>query len=269
MDLKEDVHYPLSTCPSWVTNNSIVFQLSCGLLTLGFLIPHRGVLTSFVAHLLIALGHIIFSLWGVVFVCSPDILGWNLLFALLHFVHIGYFAWRLRPVFLSRELKDLYQVVFKPFAVSKREFRNLSQMGKIYTLKNGECYAEEGKTSTGNLSIILYGKVKVYCGGEYLHHILDKQFLDSPEWDAYDSNNQAEKFQVTLKATSYCKYLMWERETLQEYLDSDSFMKQIFINLIGHDVARKLTLLTERQWGHVGIKPDIRLSALEADTEHK
>ncbi|WP_411026474.1 hypothetical protein, partial [Salmonella sp. s54395] len=186
-------------------------------------------------------------------------------FFVIHFIHAGYFLWKLWPVALEMELSDLYTAVFKPFDVTKQEFIALCSMGKVCTLKNGECYAEEGVTPTGNLSVLLNGKVKVYCGGEFLHHIMEKQFLDSPEWDAFDNHLQADKFQVTLKSTTYCKYLTWQRETLQEYLKNNVFMRHIFLHLIGHDVSKKLTLLTERQWNRVGMKPDIRLSAFDAE----
>ena len=48
------------------------------------------------------------------------------------------------------------------------------------------------------LLIHWFNRVKVFCEGEFLHHILEGQFLDSPEWDSYEKNEKADVFQVSI-----------------------------------------------------------------------
>lgn len=152
-------HYKLSTCPIWsLADNRIFFQVGCAMFAIGFLIPHKSYLTSFLSHVFISLAHIVMTFWGLLYICSPDVFGWNLFFFILNIIHAGYYLWKVWPVALQRELTDLYTTVFKPFDVKKQEFIDLCNIGKVCTLKNGECYAEEGITSTGNLSVVLYGK---------------------------------------------------------------------------------------------------------------
>ena len=42
--------------------------------------------------------------------------------------------------------------------------------------------------------IFLFSSVNVLCNMQFLHHIQDKQFLDSPEFES--TSNAEEKFQV-------------------------------------------------------------------------
>lgn len=154
-----DPDYPLSSCPNWSFDyNRIYFQIGCALFAIGFLIPHKHYVTSLISHAFIAASHVVIVVWGIVHICSPDVFGWNLLFLLFNLVHGGFYLWKCWPVPLQRELTDLYTVVFKPFDVKKQDFVELCGIGKVCTLKNGECYAEEGITPTGNLSLVIYGK---------------------------------------------------------------------------------------------------------------
>ena len=75
---------------------------------------------------------------------------------------------------------------------------------------------------------------------------------------------------MTLTATTYCRYMSWQRDQLRSFLETQPYLKQVFINVIGTDITKKLYLLTERNLNHKGSRADIRLpsAAREASPNH-
>ncbi|XP_038079121.1 popeye domain-containing protein 3-like [Patiria miniata] len=257
-------------CAVWEPIQSIVFQVACLLFFLGYLAPSTGSAAMFVMHAFLSLGFITLSLWGLLYACAVDIFVWNLVFCILNICHAGYLGYQVRPIRFTREERDLYNTVFKPFQVPRIIYRDLCNLGKISSLKIGEHYAEEGRTPCNRLSIIIFGKVKVFSDGDFLHNIQEKQFLDSPEWDSFSQAETRENFQVTLTATTYCRYMSWQRDNLRDFLGTHPYLKQVFANLIGTDITRKLYLLTERNLNHRGSRADLRLPSVarEASPNH-
>ncbi|XP_072035910.1 popeye domain-containing protein 3-like [Amphiura filiformis] len=258
------------SCTTWEPIQNIVFQFAYVILFVSYVIPPSSLTATFAMHIFLILGFLCYACWGWLYECSLDIFIWNLLFATLNLCHAVYIAIRIRPVRLTGERSELYDTIFKPFRVPKHTFVELCQYGKISSLKIGEHYAEEGKTRCNRLSILISGKVKVFCEGEFLHAIQDKQFLDSPEWDSFTHGQECDRFQITLTATLYCRYISWPRDTLLEYLESEPYVKQVFENLIGNDITKKLYLLTEKHLNTHGARADIRLpsAARELPSHH-
>ncbi|XP_072178118.1 popeye domain-containing protein 3-like [Diadema setosum] len=248
-----------SSCPPWEPAQGVVFQLASLVLLLAFAAPSTSGAAMLLTHSLLVVGFAVMAAWAWVYICAHDIFGWCLAFAALNLFHTVYLAVTMRPVNLTREERDLYEKVFKPFKVPRHVFKRLCYYSKITSLKIGEHYSEEGKTQCTRLSILLFGKVKVFCEGEFLHHIMERQFLDSPEWDSYEKTEGTEVFQVTLTATTYCRYITWHRDQLQDFLDTEPYLKQVFDNLIGSDISKKLFMLTERNLNQRGGRADIRL----------
>lgn len=51
--------------------------------------------------------------------------------------------------------------------------------------------------------------------------------------------------QVTITAEESCKYLCWSRERLTYFLESDTFLSEVFRYLIGKDITNKLYALND------------------------
>ncbi|EPY75322.1 hypothetical protein CB1_001703002 [Camelus ferus] len=97
---------------------------------------------------------------------------------------------------IEKELKGIYQRLFEPLHVPPDLFRRLTgQFCMIQTLKKGQTYAAEDKTSVDDrLSILLKGKMKVSYRGHFLHNIYPCAFIDSPEFRSTQMH-KGEKFQ--------------------------------------------------------------------------
>ncbi|XP_071955839.1 popeye domain-containing protein 3-like [Antedon mediterranea] len=244
-------------CSSWRSLHGGLFQLSQLLFLLGYCAPVSGYAAVFVMHILISLGFLLMGAWGWIYVCAFDIFMWCLTLTILNMCHAACAGYFIRPVKLTQEEKDLYVRVFKPFNIPMHIFQQLCGIGKIYSLKIGEHYATEKRTGSNRLGMIIYGKVKVFHQGQFLHHIQESEFLDSPEWESYSS--ESDVFQVTMTASSYCRYIIWPREGLLEVLKTQPYLECVFNNLIGNDIATKLCQLNERNVVKGAPKPDIRL----------
>lgn len=51
--------------------------------------------------------------------------------------------------------------------------------------------------------------------------------------------------QVTIMAEENCKFLCWSRERLTYFLESDTFLNEVFRYLIGKDITNKLYSLND------------------------
>ncbi|KAG8009714.1 Blood vessel epicardial substance [Nibea albiflora] len=147
---------------------------------------------------------------------------------------------------IDRELRPVYKRMFEPLHVKEALFQRLTgQFCTIQTLKKGQAYAAEDKTSVDErLSILLKGKMKVSYRGHFLHNIYTNSFIDSPEFRSTEMH-RGEKFQVTIMAEENCKFLCWSRERLTYFLESDTFLNEVFRYLIGKDITNKLYSLND------------------------
>ncbi|KAI1885579.1 hypothetical protein AGOR_G00205260 [Albula goreensis] len=188
----------------------------------------------------------LFIAWATLYRCAMDIMIWNVVFLVINFMHFSYLLYKRRPIKIDRELRAMYKRMFEPLHVREDMFQKLTgQFCTIETLKKGELYAAEDKTSVDErLSILLKGKMKVSYRGHFLHNIYTNAFIDSPEFRSTQMN-RGEKFQVTIAAEEHCKFLCWSRERLTYFLESDSFLNEVFRYLIGKDITNKLYSLND------------------------
>ncbi|EGW09639.1 Popeye domain-containing protein 3 [Cricetulus griseus] len=101
---------------------------------------------------------------------------------------------------IEKELGGVYHRLFEPLCVPPDLFRRLTgQFCMIQTLKKGQIYATEDKTSVDDrLSILLKGRMKVSYRGHFLHNIYPCAFVDSPEFRSTQMH-KGEKFQKVKK----------------------------------------------------------------------
>ncbi|XP_061614501.1 blood vessel epicardial substance isoform X2 [Phyllopteryx taeniolatus] len=199
-----------TTCQEWEQAHHVLFHLGNMSLMLGLLIPTMLGLHMILLRLLLVTGCGFFIAWATLYRCNMDVMVWNVVFLVVNFMHLLFLLYKRRP-----------------------------------TIKKGQAYAAEDKTSVDErLSILLKGKMKVSYRGHFLHNIYTNAFIDSPEFRS-TLMHRGEKFQITIMAEENCKFLCWSRERLTYFLESDTFLNEVFRYLIGKDITNKLYSLND------------------------
>ncbi|XP_062393773.1 blood vessel epicardial substance isoform X1 [Sardina pilchardus] len=235
-----------TSCQQWEEAHHLLFHLGNLCLLAGLVIPTTFGLHMIFLRLLFMGGCSFFIAWATLYRCTLDIVGWNIVFLVVNFMHFFFLMYKRRPIKIDRELRPVYKRMFEPLHVREALFQRLTgQFCTIQTLKKGQVYAAEDKTSVDErLSILLKGKMKVTYRGHFLHNIYTNAFIDSPEFRSTQMH-RGERFQVTIMAEENCKFLCWSRERLTYFLESDSFLNEVFRYLIGKDITNKLYSLND------------------------
>lgn len=235
-----------TSCTEWEGSHHLLFHLGNLALLLGLLIPTALALHMTMMRLLMMTGCSFFIAWAALYRCRLDVMVWNVVFLVINFLHFFFLLYRRRPIKIDRDLKKVYKQMFEPLHVREALFQRLTgQFCDIKTLKKGAVYADEDKTSVDErLSILLKGKMKVSYRGHFLHNIYTNAFIDSPEFRSTEMH-RGEKFQVTITAEQDCQFLCWTRERLTYFLESDTFLNEVFRYLVGKDITNKLYSLND------------------------
>ncbi|XP_057689761.1 blood vessel epicardial substance [Corythoichthys intestinalis] len=236
----------VTACEEWEQSHHLLFHLGNVSLLLGLVIPTTLGLHMILLRLLLATGCLFFIAWATLYRCNMDVMVWNVVFLVINFMHLLFLLYKRRPIKIDRDLRLVYRRMFEPLHVNETLFRRLTgQFCTIETIKKGQAYAAEDKTSVDErLSILLQGKMKVSYRGHFLHNIHPNAFIDSPEFRS-TLMHRGEKFQVTIMAEDNCKYLCWSRERLTYFLEADTFLNEVFRYLIGKDITNKLYSLND------------------------
>ncbi|XP_067402628.1 blood vessel epicardial substance isoform X1 [Emydura macquarii macquarii] len=235
-----------TVCENWKEIHHLVFHVANICFAVGLVIPTTLNLHMIFLRALLTIGCVLFIIWATLYRCALDIMIWNSVFLVVNFLHFIYLLCKRRPIKIEKEFSSLYKRMFEPLHVPPKLFQRLTgQFCNIQTLKAGQAYAAEDKTSVDDrLSILLKGKMKVSYRGHFLHNIYPCAFIDSPEFRSTQMN-RGERFQVTITADDNCKFLCWSRERLTYFLESEPFLYEIFRYLIGKDITNKLYSLND------------------------
>ncbi|KAG8522098.1 Blood vessel epicardial substance [Galemys pyrenaicus] len=272
-----------TTCENWREVHHLVFHVANIFFAIGLVIPTTLHLHMILLRGLLSIGCVLYIIWATLYRCALDIVIWNSVFLSVNILHLSYLVYKKRPVKIEKELSGIYRRLFEPLRVPPDLFRRLTgQFCMIQTLKKGQTYAIEDKTSVDDrLSILLKGKMKVSYRGHFLHNIYPCAFIDSPEFRSTQMH-KGEKFQVYKNSTSInciahfqdifmflmcemqtcsflclclrqvtiiaddnCRFLCWSRERLTYFLESEPFLCEIFRYLIGKDITTKLYSLND------------------------
>ncbi|XP_074661356.1 popeye domain-containing protein 1-like [Tubulanus polymorphus] len=192
------------------------------------------------------MGSLLLILWGGMYMCMWDVMSWNLAFFVINVVQLFYYGRHEYPVKIDPELENLYQF-FKPFKLPKKMFKEMVSSARITTLSKGATYAEEYRSPCNQkLSILLSGRMKVNCESLFLHYIEVNQYVDSPEYEAYQPDLEEQgNYQVTITAVEDCRLLTWNPHDFCAYLKSQPFAKALMTNLMGKDITVKLYQVQE------------------------
>ncbi|XP_025416603.1 blood vessel epicardial substance-like isoform X2 [Sipha flava] len=184
----------------------------------------------------------IMALWARNVQCWTSLL-WNTASAVVNVIYIFVLLYQLRPIKFNDELEQVYDSLFSPLKVSRKQFRKIiSCMKMIRPLKTLEIFAEEKVTRVDSLSLVLSGKLVISQNGNALHIVFPYQFLDSPEWFGVSTD---EFFQVSVTAVEDSRVLLWHRDKLRLSIITDKFLYTIFDHILGRDVVKKLMQVSE------------------------
>ncbi|XP_044007452.1 popeye domain-containing protein 3-like isoform X2 [Aphidius gifuensis] len=248
----------------WQEPQHILFQLANFCFALSYSAPSskKGILFM---HSILIVGFILLSGWAWHVICAPDIFSWNFSFLLLNIGQLVYIVYQMRPIRFDPELEEVYHTLFFPFKVSRSQFKRLMapDFAVIMSLHAGEAYAIQNLTKTDRLALLLSGKVNVLSESNFLHPILPCEFLDSPEFESSRASID-DKFKVSIVAASSCRYLYWQRTTLEYILAKETYLATVLTTLIARDIATKLYTMNNKIVTDKGSHLDIRLPSISA-----
>ncbi|KAG5868747.1 hypothetical protein JTB14_013756 [Gonioctena quinquepunctata] len=260
-------------CDYWKDPQHILYQLAnfCFVLAYSSTCSKRGVLFM---HCWLIFGLLLFSTWAWNIICAPDVFTWNFAFMLMNMAQVFHILYQLRPVKFDPELEEAYHTLLEPFKISRLQFKRMvsADFAQIMSLHAGEAYAVQNLTRTDRLGLLLSGKVNVLSDNQFLHPILPCEFLDSPEFES-SRNTIDDKFKVSIVAASTCRYLYWQRSSLEYLFVKDTYIATVLTTIIARDIATKLYAMNNKIVTAKGSHLDIRLpsitSSLTSGGEYK
>ncbi|XP_075232418.1 popeye domain-containing protein 3-like isoform X2 [Lycorma delicatula] len=213
-------------------------------------------------HSLLIIGFMLFSVWAWTIVCAPDVFIWNLCFTFLNAFQLVFVVYQMRPVKFDPELEEVYHTLFRPFKVSRMQFKKLvgTDFAQIMSLHAGEAYAMQNLTRTDRLGLLLTGKVNVLSDQQFLHPILPCEFLDSPEFES--RANMDDKFKVSIVAATSCRYVYWQRTALEYLFVKETYLATVMSTLVARDITTKLYAMNNKIVTEKGLHLDIRLPSV-------
>ncbi|CAH2236990.1 jg9483 [Pararge aegeria aegeria] len=205
----------------------------------------------------------LYSVWAWHVICSPDAFSWNFGFVFLNLAQVVYLVYEMRPVKFDPELEEVYHTLFEPFKVSRLQFKRMvsPDFAHVMSLHAGEAYAMQNLTKTDRLGLLLSGKVNVMSGHQFLHPILPCEFLDSPEFESSRATID-EKFKVSIVAASSCRYVYWQRSSLEYLFVKEPYLACVVTTLIARDITTKLYAMNNKIVTERGSHLDIRLPSI-------
>ncbi|KAL0266446.1 UNVERIFIED_CONTAM: hypothetical protein PYX00_008979 [Menopon gallinae] len=249
-------------CDSWRDAQHVLYQLANVCFLISYSAPSNRI-GLVVMHSVLVLGFMLSTGWAWNVVCAPDVFFWNLSFMSLNLLQLFYVVYLMRPVKFNPELEDAYHTLFQPFKISRLTFKKLvsAEFAQIVSLHAGEAYAMQNLTRTDRLGLLLTGKVNVLSDHQFLHPILPCEFLDSPEFESSRANVD-EKFKVSIIAATACRYLYWQRSSLEYLFVKETYLATVVTTLIAKDIATKLYAMNNKIITERGSHLDIRLPSI-------
>ncbi|XP_045062617.1 popeye domain-containing 2 isoform X2 [Coregonus clupeaformis] len=186
--LLEAVLYGHPPCDGWTNNTEGAFyHLGNTVLFLGYMggSGAYGCLFIFGFQML---AFTCLALWGWMTMCGVDVFSWNLLLLVACVLQICHLIYRLQQDGLtSEELSALYSAVYRPMDVPVQVFQDIvgACENKVLPLGVVEMYTWRARHPSSEGKVI-----RVSLDGQFLHYIFPHKFMDSPEWESLQPNEE-------------------------------------------------------------------------------
>ncbi|CAN7975595.1 unnamed protein product [Ixodes persulcatus] len=239
-------------CSSWLPTNHVYFHIANVCLLLSYLTP-KGPYGLLYLRAVIGAGSFFFAVWATVVLCAFDTFLWNSLFTLINLVHGLVLVYALRPVSLPGELGAVFEVLFQPLGVTRRQFQIIAtRVERTQELCPGQKLAVEKVTQNDRLSLVFSGSLLVSESRRPAQVVGKYEFLEPSEWFEAPESYQ---YHATATAMAACKVFEWKREPLRKAVSKDVYLKAALENILAKDMARKLhttksLTITQRLFRH-------------------
>lgn len=224
-----------------------VFQLANLFLAAAFIIPDDYRHHSKLFRLTLCVGCGCLVVWGGGITCRADVVAWYSVFVAVNSFQLVLLAFSscgagdrqlaVQPACLT----SVYAHLFKPMAVTRRQFLELISTAWIDDFTAGSSVMRENISPVGGrLSLLLSGRLRVTNNGVWLHWIRPHQFVNSVEFDSAVQPPDTCPVQVSITAEQTSRLVTWNSSHLRQHLASDTHLSAVFDLLVGNDVASKL-----------------------------
>ena len=157
---------------------------------------------------------------------------WNILFAGINIVQIGFLLVERRPVTLSEVEQKLYEQVFR--RLTAREVYRLFRIAKWRTLSAGEVLVKQD-THLDSLMLINKGVASVSVAGDEVAKLDEGHFVGEMSYLTGAMTS------ATVVAASELEYVEWPTDTLEMFLRKYPDLRIALNAIIGVDLAGKLS----------------------------
>ncbi|XP_077984694.1 popeye domain-containing protein 1-A-like [Glandiceps talaboti] len=224
----------------------VLFQLGHLCLAIAICTPKTFAQHALFLRCVLIPAYLFLFVWAATISCLPDFFGWTVTFFVVNICQIVRIFYDVWPTQINSELEEIYEEVFEPLKVTRKQFKRMTKFANIYCLEEGEYYANEDATiGDERLSILLSGRMVTTCEGVCLHHVQSNEFLDSPEWISIGQGS-GDAFLVSIRAITDCRHLTWSRSKLKTYLSKEPFLAAVLDTVVGKDVACKMQIVKEQ-----------------------
>ncbi len=162
---------------------------------------------------------------------------WGAVFMLINLYQIARIYLERRPVVLSADEQQLYDLGFR--ALRPREFVSLLLAGQWRDATTGERIVEQGK-AVDRICIPVSGAVEISRDGERLGAFAPGQVIGL----ALSVTGEASSFDAAFTAPG--RYMSWPLPSLRTFLDKRPELRVALQQLASHDLATKLGKLMPR-----------------------
>ena len=174
----------LTYCDLWNGTFTPMFHSANVILGAGFVIPQNFEFALLLLRFLVSGGLVLTLIWAVDVVCKlPAFFLWNGCFTLINSLYVLDLLKRHFPIFIPSDLLDLYENVYKPLNITKKEFQILIKDSKTETFHFGRQFCQEHRTLVDKkLYVLISGMMTVRCDGLFIQAIQPLEFINSVEW---------------------------------------------------------------------------------------
>ena len=160
-----------------------------------------------------------------------QVIGWNVLFAIINIVQVAIIIKQRADVHFTEEEKELHETLFKNFAPF--EFMKLMRIGKWLEAKQGEVLAVE-KQSLNAVMLIYNGLVGVETNGKEVAKLKDGNFIGEV---SFMIGGEAT---ATVRALMPTRYIAWPKEAIIQLLNRNPSMRFAMQAMLSTDLSKKL-----------------------------
>ena len=163
---------------------------------------------------------------------------WNVLFLLVNVVNVILLLLARRPVVLSPDEQQLYNLAFS--SLGPREFLQLLSLGEWRDGEAGETLIFSGQYNSS---------VSILCRGEAVSFADGTEQIKIPEGKLIGiaSVLMGDPLPVDIKLKTPSRYVCWHVQPLRKFLDQQPEIRSKLQLIVSHDLAQSVRLLHDKQ----------------------